>query len=205
MLFYRLYFILVAPLVDCSKDQTQYVRNAPFWNILCLIYQISELYILRLAFGKRRSLFRKRTKKVFIWKTNVLNSITKFLFLLDTKTPSKYFHSLSPARHFCHFLPIYQQNWFEIIWNWIMFVHSPLVSSQLGLLTSFFVLRIYIGKCLCDDEEENAVGTLSRHRNERQDKVYSKWMFFYYWFSLIDCPAMILVVAFSKDFCWFYN
>ena len=50
-----------------------------------------------------------------------------------------------------------------------MFVHSPLVSSQLVLLTSFFVLRIYVGKYLCDDEEENAVGTLSRHRNERQD------------------------------------
>ena len=85
-------------------------RNMSGMHPFEIFFVLSIKYLNFISCGwhlvKRRSLFRKRTKKVFIWKTNVLNSITKFLFLLDTKTPSKYFHSLSPASHFCHFLPI---------------------------------------------------------------------------------------------------
>ena len=45
------------------KTRRTYNRNAPFWNILCLIYQISELYILRLAFGKKEKPLQKKDQK----------------------------------------------------------------------------------------------------------------------------------------------
>ena len=53
----------------------------------------------------------------------------------------------------------------------------PVPIGVFATLSPYVILcikRINVGKYLCDDEEENAVGALSRHRNERQDKVYSK-------------------------------